>query len=493
MKFDRTGLLAGAQRTVGRRTALKAGGLTALAASAGSLALTGAAHANPAPTEAEVRRRYDVIVVGAGFAGATAARELQARGLRTLVLEARGRVGGRTWTENFAGRQIELGGQWIHPAQTFAMDELKRYGVPLLPELQPELAIYPTAAGPTTFKPEEVFGRLGELLGKLFEGSQQYFERPRDPLFREDLLRSIDPLSLHDRIARLNLDAQDAGWLSSQVAGFAGGSSKDGALTSLAQWWAHTGWNADGWFSLMSQRPGAGGMSGLARSILADEPVTVRLNTPVTAVADTGRGVSVVTRNSGTFEASRVIVAVPSNVWNTIKFAPGLPKVHADAATEGIGVRRTVKLWIHVRGVEPLTLCQGYEGQRIESLFPFSKLNDGHLMIGFAFDPTFDPKNLGQVQAAVREYLPTAEVVSAKSHDWGSDPYARGAQGLRRPNQLLRQLPAIQQPYGRIAFAGGDLASVWHGFVDGAIESGRRAAEQVSGAALKDAALARRA
>ncbi|GGW07020.1 monoamine oxidase [Streptomyces narbonensis] len=485
MNTDRTPSRSGAHRPVGRRTALKATGLAAVAASAGSLAFGGTAHAGTVEAAEDARRDYDVIVVGAGFAGAAAARELRSRGLRVLVLEARNRVGGRVWTDSYLGRKIELGGQWIHPAQTYAMEELNRYNIPLVTEIQPEVAVYPTASGPTSFAPGEVFGRLGEMLAQLFEGSQQYFERPRDPLFRADLLRAVDPLSLHDRISRLNLSAQDAGWLSSQVAGFAGGSSRDGALTSLAQWWAHTGWNADGWFSLMSQRVGLDGMSGLVRAMLYEEPVTVKLSTPVTAVADTGSGVSVVTANRGTFRASHVVVAVPTNVWKDITFAPGLPKVHADAAVEGIGVRRTVKLWMQVRGVTPLTLCQGYEGQRIESLFPTAKLTDGsHLMIGFAFDPTFDPRNLSQVQAAVREYLPAAQVVSVRSHDWGSDPYARGAQALRRPGQLLRQLPDIQRPYGRIAFAGGDLASVWNGFVDGAIESGRAAAQAVAPRAL---------
>ncbi|MFE7553634.1 flavin monoamine oxidase family protein [Streptomyces gardneri] len=485
MNTDRTPPRSVAHRPVGRRTALKATGLAAVAASAGSLAFGGTAHAGPAQVTEEARREYDVIVVGAGFAGAAAARELRSRGLQVLVLEARNRVGGRVYTDSYLGRKIELGGQWIHPAQTFAVEELNRYNIPLVTEIQPEVAIYPTASGPTTFAPDVVFGRLGEMLAQLFEGSRQYFERPRDPLFRADLLRSVDPLSLHDRISQLNLSAQDAGWLSSQVAGFAGGSSRDGALTSLAQWWAHTGWNADGWFSLMSQRVGLNGMSGLVRAMLYEEPLTIKLNTPVTAIADTGSGVSVVTANRGTFRASHVVVAVPTNVWKDITFAPGLPKVHADAAVEGIGVRRTVKLWMQVKGVSPLTLCQGYEGQRIESLFPTAKLSDGsHLMIGFAFDPTFDPTSLSQVQAAVREYLPTAQVVSVRSHDWGTDPYARGAQALRRPGQLLRQLPDIQRPYGRIAFAGGDLASVWNGFVDGAIESGRAAAQVVAPRAL---------
>jgi phytoene dehydrogenase-like protein len=57
---------------------------------------------------------YDVVVVGAGFAGLTAARELSRRGHSVLVVEARDRIGGRTWTTERFGRTLELGGTWVH-------------------------------------------------------------------------------------------------------------------------------------------------------------------------------------------------------------------------------------------------------------------------------------------------------------------------------------------------------------------------------------------
>ena len=58
--------------------------------------------------------RYDVIVVGGGFAGVTAARECALRGRRTLLLEARDRLGGRTWSADWNGFPIEYGGAWVH-------------------------------------------------------------------------------------------------------------------------------------------------------------------------------------------------------------------------------------------------------------------------------------------------------------------------------------------------------------------------------------------
>ena len=57
---------------------------------------------------------HDVIVVGGGFAGVTAAREVALAGRNALLLEARDRLGGRTWTADWNGQQIEYGGGWVH-------------------------------------------------------------------------------------------------------------------------------------------------------------------------------------------------------------------------------------------------------------------------------------------------------------------------------------------------------------------------------------------
>ena len=68
----------------------------------------------------------DVVVVGGGFAGVTAARETALRGARTLLLEARDRLGGRTWTAPWGDREIELGGGWVHWHQPHTWSEIVR-------------------------------------------------------------------------------------------------------------------------------------------------------------------------------------------------------------------------------------------------------------------------------------------------------------------------------------------------------------------------------
>lgn len=67
------------------------------------------------PGSIRTRSSYDVIVIGAGFAGLVAARDLALdRDLRVLLIEARDRIGGRTWTAKAWGEEFEMGGTFVH-------------------------------------------------------------------------------------------------------------------------------------------------------------------------------------------------------------------------------------------------------------------------------------------------------------------------------------------------------------------------------------------
>ena len=65
-------------------------------------------------------------------------------------------------------------------------------------------------------------------------------------------------------------------------------------------------------------------------------------------------------------------------------------------------------------------------------------------------------------------------------YDWNRDPYAKGTWTMYRPGWLTADLPELQRPEGSVYFAGSDIADGWRGFIDGAIESGARAATQVA-------------
>ncbi|GGX61946.1 flavin monoamine oxidase family protein [Streptomyces hiroshimensis] len=470
---------AGAGRAaVTRRSMLKTAGFAALAFGAATAGGNSAFAASSAGSTEE-GGSFDAIVIGAGYAGVTAARELRAQGLRPLILEARDRLGGRVWTDTFAGEQIELGGAWVSERHALVEKELKRYNIGTVNDPSAEVSIGPTLTGYRNFTPAEAGARQGALLSKLFAGAEQVFERPYEPLYRKDLVTPLDRISLRDRINELKLSAEDEMWISGEAATYSGGNSSLGAYTHMAQWWALSGAKPEGWFGLIGRRP-ATGMTGLLKAILADAGADLRLNSPVAAISDDGRRVRVTTRAGKTFSAPVAVVAVPVNMWKTIAFTPGLPAVHAAATAQGVGIMSSKKFWMRVRGDFGRISASTPEGNLISSLHSRTQFANGEqLMIGFSENPNLDITNRAQVQQAIRQIVPSLTVLDIKGQDWGNDKWSGGSWGFRKPGQLLAQYPAIQQPFGRLSFATDDIANGWSGgFIDGAIESGLRAAQQ---------------
>src|SRR6476469_202321 len=92
----------------------------------------------------------DVVIVGAGPSGLTAARELKKAGLSVAVLEARDRVGGRTWTDTIDGAMLEIGGQWVSPDQTTLIALLDELGLETFDRYREGESVYISAAGERT-------------------------------------------------------------------------------------------------------------------------------------------------------------------------------------------------------------------------------------------------------------------------------------------------------------------------------------------------------
>ena len=103
-------------------------GATTVVAAGTALSTTANAHdAKPSSSNSEFD--YDVVVIGGGYAGVTAARDAKKNGQSVLVLEARNRLGGRTFASELDGDPVELGGLWVHNTQPFVWAEIERYGM----------------------------------------------------------------------------------------------------------------------------------------------------------------------------------------------------------------------------------------------------------------------------------------------------------------------------------------------------------------------------
>jgi monoamine oxidase len=80
------------------------------------------------------------------------------------------------------------------------------------------------------------------------------------------------------------------------------------------------------------------------------------------------------------------------------------------------------------------------------------------------------------VERAVHQFLPDTDVLGTAAHDWNSDPFSRGGWPAYPPRTLSRVASGLQRPEGRLSFATADIATRWIGWLDGALESGARAA-----------------
>ena len=134
------------------------------------------------------------------------------------------------------------------------------------------------------------------------------------------------------------------------------------------------------------------------------------------------------------------------------------------------------KIWALVRGVEGSFYGVGWD-TKIKWLATEYSVPEGDLLVGFGTSPEeLDVTDARAVADAVHEFLPEAEVVATDAHDWNADEFSQGTWMAYRPGQVMRHASGLQRPEGRLAFAGSDLASGWAGWIDGAVESGHRAA-----------------
>jgi pseudooxynicotine dehydrogenase len=419
--------------------------------------------------------RYDVIVVGGGFAGVTAARECALRGRRTLLLEGRDRLGGRTWSSSWNGFEIEYGGAWVHWHQPHTFSELTRAGLPV--SLSDNAGRAHWHVGDErrsgTIEERDEIARRG--WDRFVEGVREALPQPHAPLAHIDALARFDRLSIAERIEQLELDDEERDVLAAELESVAHGPLGDAGAVSILRWHALSGYSLE-----LTQFTGGrvtidGGTGALLDAIAGGADFECRLATPVAAVASRNGGVDVQTRAGEAFTADTAIVAVALNALGGIEFSPELPEDKRKAIELG-QASRGVKVMIHARG-------ESVNQNTIRFQHPFgylsseTLLDDGtQLLIGFGYDAAAcDPADLAGVQASLDSTLPGYEVLDATSHDWLADEFSRGTWAIHRPGWYEHHHAAMRRPEGNVILAGSDLANGWAGFIDGAIESGLRA------------------
>ena len=446
----------------------------------------------------------DVVVVGAGPSGLTAARELKKAGLTVAVLEARDRVGGRTWTDTVDGAMLEIGGQWVSPDQTALLELLAELNLETYPRYREGESIYIGADGAPvrytgdTFPVDPDTAVEMDRLVALLDGLAAEIG-PTEP-WAHPKARELDTVSFHHWLRQNSANEEACKNIGLFIAG--------GMLTKPAH--AFSALQAvlmaasAGSFTHLTDedfildRRVVGGMqqvSLLQAQELGDDVV---LGSPVRTVnwepdADGGHRVTVVS-DRATVNARFVIMAVPPNLYSRVSFNPPLPRrQHQMHQHQSLGL--VIK--VHAVYSTPFWRDKGLSGTcfgadaLVQEVYDNTNHGDPRgTLVGFVSDEKADAmfelspeERRKAILESIAGYLGdealTPEVYYES--DWGSEEWTRGAYASSYDLGGLHRYGKDQHaPVGPIYWSSSDLAAEGYQHVDGAIRMGRITAARIA-------------
>ena len=427
----------------------------------------------------------DVLVLGGGFAGVVAARELHDAGHRVRLLEARDRLGGRTWyrEQALAGRDLEMGGTWLVPEHRHVWAELQRYGIDApfwgLPSSYGWLTDGVLHPGALPVPPEEVPDLERVLFALREAGARLDLSRP---LAGQDIA-DLDETPSDVWLEQLGVGPHTRDLALAWFSGTASALPSEASILEVVRWLAAADNSLWRWIAAsVLGHVIADGTRTLVDAIVRDSAADVRLESPVLSVAQDATGVTVETGgpSPATHRAAAAIVALPLNCLADVAFDPPLAAGKLAASRERHAGHGS-KVWALVDQAPDAYFGLGWAGGKgFDFVGTEEILPEGALLVCFSPDPALARAGHDETEAAIRAFLPEARLIEYTGHDWEADPYARGTWNVFRPGQVTRYETALRAGEGRLAFAGSHTALLWPSYIDGAVESGLRAASELA-------------
>jgi monoamine oxidase len=478
-------------------------------AAAGTAAAAIPAAAQAAPKQ-PATQSVDVVLVGAGLGGLTAARQVAAQGRSVQVLEARDRVGGRVLKHDLSGGSYtELGGMFTGPTQEHIQALAGELGVGFFPTYN---------TGNNVFVGGD--GRREE-----FPSDTPLGTAPADPLVAPDIALAV--AQLDDMATKVPVDDPwnsehaeewDRQTLDTWLRSHTSGNPEFMAVTSAATeaifgceprelsllytvYYIAASGNEEnqGTFERnfntkegAQEKRFAGGAQLVPERMAAQLGSRIVLNTPVRRIDQTASGVTV--RSDGlVVNAKRAIVAIPPTLAGRILYEPALPPLR-DQLTQRMPQGSLMKF--EAAYPTPFWREKGLTGQVVSE--------NGPVKVTFDTSPESGAPGvimgfIGGHEARIWERRPESErrdaVLRQFAHffgdealaprevvefNWSTEVWSRGCPvAVLGPGTLLDFGEALREPVGRIHWAGTETSTYWNGYMDGAVRSGRRAASEV--------------
>jgi monoamine oxidase len=462
-----------------------------------------------AKTATPKARSADVIVIGAGLAGLAAAHDVVAGGRSAILLEARKRVGGRTLNQPIGGgKVIEIGGQWIGPTQDALAKVAADVGVKtyktyndgnnvyyrngvLLPYSTSTPGLGAVPPDPTgAADAEQAIARLDDMANQV----------PRDRPWTAPNAAEWDGQTVETW--KQNNLATDNGrfLLDVGIEAVFAAEARDLSLLFLLFYIASAGnESTPGTFERLIN---TGGGAQESRFVGGSQLVSIRmakrlgkrvvLGAPARRIEQSRSGVRVFSDAGLVASGKRVIVAMAPSLAGRIEYRPALPALR-DQLTQRVPNGSVIKC--EAVYDKPFWRDAGLTGQAVSDASPVRITFDNTppdgspgVLLGFIEGTAareYTRKTASERRAAVlnnfatyfgdRALKPTAYY----EMNWSTDPWTRGCYtGFMPPGVLLDYGAALRRPVGRIHWAGTETATIWAGYMDGAVRSGQRAAKE---------------
>lgn len=364
----------------------------------------------------------DVVIIGGGFAGVTAARELVQAGRSVVLLEARDRLGGRTWTkESPLGRPLEIGGTWVHWIQPHVWAEIVRYDLGLVPSPVPERALWLTGGQVKEGTPDELFGLLDPGMQAPLDPAMRYFPNPHQTELDGPDLKDADAFSFRDKIDALKLPADQRDVLDGMWALNFNGHPQNSAWTQGLRWAALAGGSWQMMVEACATYKLAGGTRALLEAIAADATgADIRLETAVRRIAHDASGVTVATESGEVVSAEQAIVTLPLNALSSVEFEPALSPVKAAAAAQG-QASTGCKFWARVEGeLEPFVAMATSKEPMTFAQLEYH-IDGDSLIVGFGPGRVRQARREARLRRQLRQtrrYDPLATTISNRRDEW---------------------------------------------------------------------------
>lgn len=435
--------------------------------------------------------KADVIVIGAGLAGLKAAHVLVDAGKRVVVLEARDRVGGRMMKGEVSGHIVDCGAQWVGPRHTRLLAEARRFEMETTLQYADGKSILSLngsrteSAGDVPSLPSIALVEIAMLRRRW---QKEVRSLPATAPWSARKVKDWDSQTLETWVMK-NLSTRDSRGFARLVPAIFGANASEVSYL----WMLEMLRSSDGLEHLMNVKGGVlearfkGGAHALAQKMADALEGRVMLSAPVLEIAQDETGV-VAKTGAAEFSANCIIAALAPALCAAIDFNQLSP------------TRRMLQhrmphaplTKFHVAYNRPFWRDEGYSGQVMTDDLPLGSVMEESvappILVAFARGSqalALSGMDVDTRRAAVVGCLATlfgaaaADAMGYVEKDWSADEWSGGHTGTMGPGVLTHYGAALRAPCGRVHWAGSETAAQWPGYMEGALESGERAAGEV--------------